>query len=451
MSYFNSITQNVLVSETNNSSTNLISGGTFTGIGESTLGVAGIQVNLRTDQNCVIYVEQGPNADTWDVVDSYNYFYSLGGEGITVQATNAFFRVKVTNQNTNVGTSYFRLSVALCPIVDALPRSLSSDGNLKVAVNEINGYLGSKVDITPMGDMRVQIPYRLVGSTFIGSILDTNFWSPTYTGSGTATTYGGVATISTGTSANSTTRLSSVRYGRYVAGNSNYFRGQIKCPAISGTCIRRWGAFDTSDGYFFEYNGTTLSVVNRKLGSDNKVDSGSFNGTEGSTYTIGNIATTYEIYWTNKSVWFVINDELIHKTTSATTTLTGTPTLPLCFECNNSGGNVNNNSLEIRVASINRLGTITTEPIYKNISTNSTTILKYGAGKLHRIVVNTKGGNGNSAVVYDNTSAVAGSTIGTLDTYNTALATVEYGCPFFTGLTIVMSGSTAANLTVIYE
>ena len=136
MSYFKdvNILQNVVIDTNNSSDSNLLAGGTFTGTSTSTLGIVGIQVSLHTDQNCNVYVDQSPDGDNWDLTDSYRYFSGIDNFGITVQAINSYLRVRVTNVSLSA-TTYFRLQTALCPIAEALPRSLDSSGNLKSAIN----------------------------------------------------------------------------------------------------------------------------------------------------------------------------------------------------------------------------------------------------------------------------------------------------------------------------
>jgi hypothetical protein len=87
---------------------------------------------------------------------------------------------------------------------------------------------------------------------------------------------------------------------------------------------------------------------------------------------------------------------------------------------------------------------------YRNITTNTTTAVKSGAGTLVRVVINSKGAAANTAVLYDNTAG-SGTRIGTLDTVNGAIASLDYGCAFSTGLTIVTATGTAADLTVVYR
>lgn len=130
-----SVQQNVLASIVNSSVANLLAAGTFTGKAESTLGVAGIQCSIRTDQNCTMHVDQSPDGTNWDVTDSFNVLSGIGF-ATTTQAVNSYVRVRVTNLNGASPTTYFRLQTALCPVVEAVPRALNANGNLKVAINE---------------------------------------------------------------------------------------------------------------------------------------------------------------------------------------------------------------------------------------------------------------------------------------------------------------------------
>ncbi|MFA5300471.1 MAG: hypothetical protein WC389_19975, partial [Lutibacter sp.] len=111
------VQQSVTIDANNSSNANVNAGNTFTGTATSTLGVVGIQVTLKTDQDCTVYVDQSPTdgiTPYWDITDTYNYVSSLGGASWTVQAVNSYVRVRVTNISA-LNTTYFRLQTVLCP------------------------------------------------------------------------------------------------------------------------------------------------------------------------------------------------------------------------------------------------------------------------------------------------------------------------------------------------
>jgi len=87
---------------------------------------------------------------------------------------------------------------------------------------------------------------------------------------------------------------------------------------------------------------------------------------------------------------------------------------------------------------------------FSHITTNTTTTVKSGAGVLRRIVINTRGGVLNTFTIYDNTSG-SGTVIAVIDTVNGVSGQFEYGVSFSTGLTVVLAGGTAADITIIYE
>ncbi len=83
-----------------------------------------------------------------------------------------------------------------------------------------------------------------------------------------------------------------------------------------------------------------------------------------------------------------------------------------------------------------------------NLAANATTTVKSGAGILQAVVLNTKG-IGNTVTIYDSLAG-SGTKIATIDTTLT-IGTLEYDLKFATGLTLVIAGGTAVDLTVTYK
>lgn len=82
----------------------------------------------------------------------------------------------------------------------------------------------------------------------------------------------------------------------------------------------------------------------------------------------------------------------------------------------------------------------------RNITTATTTLVKTGRGTLGRIVVNTLGA-GSAIAIYDGLTA-GGTLIATVS--SAAQASLAFGAAFVTGLCVVTSGGTPANITVLY-
>lgn len=463
MTYFRSIVQDVIADPLNSTTDNLGPGAIWnsSGSGTSTLGVAGIQVSLKTDQNCTVYVDQSPDNLNWDISDDYDYYASVGNFGVTVQAVNSYVRVRVKNTGLSA-TTYLRLQTALCPIVEALPRSLSEDGHLKTHIFGIQDEYGWLAENTPVGELRVTTPTRLVGAQFDGATIDPNFWVATVANSATIAQGNDQIVLTSGTNSAGSAKLNSVRRARYVSASPNGFRGVVQL-GDTGTVnnTRQWGvAFGATmptitDGAYFRISGVTFSIVTNKGGSETVVSSGSFNGNLGASYIPSTNATTYEIYWTNSSVWFVVGSDILHTVSAAASPWSNTMSHYVYMDNVNSG-NTTSVTLSCRVASVRRLGPLLTQPNSKYQSgTTAGVVCKYGAGNLHSMVISGIV-SGSVATLYDNTTG-SGNVIwssGTMTIGNQATNLpypVDFkGLPFFVGLTLVVTTQNS-NCLVVYE
>jgi hypothetical protein len=456
MSYFAALTQNVISPPALQSVANIAPGATWPSGYVSTLSVAGIQPNLFADQNCEVYVDQSSDGIVADAgTDSFRV-YANTPKGWTVQATSAYVQVRVKNLGSAVTTTLV-LATALCPIVESLPRALSEEGNLKVGVYEIEDpNIGKKVLVTPMNALKVTESVRLVGAALFEP-LSSHFWTTSTTGSGSVTQGGGQVTLATGVTNASTAALQSVRVARYVGASSNFFRSVARFPVAIGVNFRRIGAFTDgagSNGCFFEYeNGVAFKVVTRKNAIDTAVPSGSFNGNLGVSYTPDTNSHTWEILWTNSTVWFYVDGELLHRVSAPTAPWAITMSMPVRVECNN-GANINDNSFEVRSATISRLGHLETQPQHAHINTSTTTVLKSGPGFLHNIIICTEPTADWGITVYDN-SAASGSVMGIFTSRGSTTAKAPVGIdlhvPFSIGLTILTAGGTPGDLMIIFE
>jgi hypothetical protein len=460
MSFFGSILQDVKADSGNSSVTNITSGAMFTGVKHTTLGVAGIQVSLKTDKNCYVYVDQSPDGDNWDITDTYIYLNSLGGDSWTVQAVNSFTRVRVKNYESSP-TTYLRLQTALCPIVEAIPRSLDSSNRLKTS-SYIEDSYGFGVENTPMGEMRVSQLTKLVGSTFnpdsVG--LDTNFFSTSVANNGTVIQSNGVVTLSTNTTANGSSKFYSVRRARYSAGSSMRYRAIIQLGDIGVTDNkRRWGIVDTTstmptitDEAYFQLNGGTFSVVTMKGGVETTVSSGNFNGDLGASYVLDTDVKTYEIYWTNSKVWYSVNGNILHIVSAASSTWSNSITPYFYIDNVNSNGVNTNQTIICRTVSIYRLGALLTQPISKYQSgTTDAIVCKYGPGNVHGLAISGVS-NTSNITVYDSTTAT-GATLwnsGVMGAQTQPFHIPLWGVPFNNGLSFKIA-SANSTITIAYE
>jgi hypothetical protein len=321
-------------------------------------------------------------------------------------------------------------------------------GNSTSKSNQLTDQYGFITECTPMDELRVITPVRLVGSVFVGNVVDPNFWTVTNSNGGTTTSANSQITLSTNTTSNGSTVIQSIRKARYTGGSSNRFRSQIRL-SDSGVVnnVKRWGIFDGTNGAYFKLNGTTLSTCTMKGGVESVVNTSNWNGNIPSM-NLTNI-NSYEIYITNAKIYFVIAGILVNIINASQTTWTDNMHLPIRIDNTNSEGGVTNTSIECRVATIYRLGNLVTDTQYGRVTTASTSVMKYGAGVLHRVTVNTAfAGAGIS--IYDGLSG-SGSLVAAIayGSKNDAPATLEYGIPFSIGLTVISTNTWDA--TVVYE
>ena len=457
----NAIVQNVTVSPLNSSTAVLAPTGTFTGTGTSTLGVAGIQVSFFANQNCTVYVDQSDDNTNWDISDSYSYRYQTHPNfGKTIQAVTSYFRVRVKNESQTASATTFRLQSCLCPVVEALPRSLDTEGNLAVCVQDIEDRFGSKVKLAPVGALSTTSLKRLVGVTFSGTTIDSNFWQSSAIAGASAVQVGGELSLNTNaTTTGAACYLQSYRSARYIPANQNYCRMVVDCGSTTGTgTIKRWGPWTSTaigaynaplDGVAFTvYNGV-LAVETFNNGSATRIDNGSFNGEYGLTVNVPPTGTSvYEIMYSNSSVWFIYNGDYIHKVDAGAAPWTSNITLPIRAEVYNASATAFNTSLKIRSASIHRFGELSSSPIWYSPTAAATgVVLKRGAGKLQRII-NMDDGAGGVLTLYDGVTTAAPSvTIGIFDLAK-VLGSFEFGIDFYNGLT---STNTRKDVMIVYE
>lgn len=425
------------------SGSGLPASGSYVGIGTSTLGVSGIQLSFFADQNCMLYVQQSNDNINWDISDPYN-FRTTSDFGITTQAVGTYYRIVVVNTSP-VATTIFRLQSLLCPIVEALPRSLNSYGRLETSTGIIDEETGNRVETDGIGGLKTVNSVRLAGVSFSGSTLDTNFWSASLTGTGSITV-GGEIILATGTTASSIARITSIRKANKVPSASNQFRAVIRhINAPASNCIRRIGAYGNLDGFFFELNGSILGVGSRKSGVDTTVYSGSFNGNLGKSVVTSTSLRRLTITYGSFSAKFFVNDMLLH-TISNTDSLapTNTLSLPCRAEIYNIDGNTTNNSSEVRFMCIVRLGELFGNTQNAYIGTNTTSILKYDAGILRSVIILD---NAGTVSLYDSVGT-ATTPIAVIDAAK-VVGHIPFDASFSNGLTVVTA--TNAKCTVVYE
>ena len=321
------------------------------------------------------------------------------------------------------------------------------------------------VGVSPTNALKVVTPVKLAGASFQGDTIDSKFWVTSLGTGGAVTQSNAEVMIDSGNTANNSTSLSSLRIAHYLGGSANAFRSVIVLPPVttSGTGhtnTRQWGAFDVNNGMFFEAVQTnpssvpTLRLRTRKAGVTASAIT-SFNGAYGTSYTLDNNVHTWEIFWTNSSIWFMVDGKLLHKASALTTTLTGATSLKVAMASINSGGCTGSNIITVRIATISRLGPLLSQPTYLyQAGVTSGVIAKYGVGNLHKVIASSLV-TGCTVTIYDGIDS--GGTIIHSFTYtqgqqaNNQPFDIDFGgIPFSIGLFLTITNA-ACNVTLIYE
>ncbi len=446
------INQNTTVDSLSSSTSNLAVGASFVGPAISDLYFTAVQYTLKTDQLCNVFVEQSPDGTNWDISDPYQAFPNLGS-GNTVQLVASFYRIRVTNIGVAT-TTFFRLQVIQIPFLPSLPRTLDSSGNLQVAIKatqDSNNFISQS---SPNGELLAVPTYRLIGSTFPDSTLDTVFWTASLGTGGTAAPVNGQLVITTGTTANNSVNVVSTGTARYVIGQMNKFRAKVQLPD-PGTAnnTRRIGVFTVNDGAFFEVSGTLVSLVTRKNGVETaRVPNGSFNGKVGSTVPTGStLEHLYEIIYNLQFVYFLV-DGIVSHTMKFNAAWSSTLDLPIRIENFNSNGSTTNVTLNVLGAAVLKYGIAQTQPVSDfQQGLTAGRQLKIGAGNMQGVVLS--GITNNSVVTYYDGLSTAGRVIwtsGPLTSNGLPFEIDLKGIAFSTGLFIAITGA-ALNTLTMYE
>ena len=170
---------------------------------------------------------------------------------------------------------------------------------------------GFQSQFTPMRDLKMTEPYRVVGSSF-GASIDVKFWTAINSGAASAAgVANSIATITSGTANSGYGQITSSRPARFQFAHPLQYRAAIR---ITDTTValntRRWGAYSVStvapqDGVYFELSAAgVLSVVTMSATTPTAVSSGSFNG-DVSSYELDTNMHRFEIVYFTAGVWFL--------------------------------------------------------------------------------------------------------------------------------------------------
>lgn len=456
MSLITGFSQASFTSANNSSTANLSALATFTGTSELTQGYNSIIVNFHADKNCNVYVDQSSDNTNWDITDVFMYNTLINNFSVATSVQATYYRVRVKNLNTTSATTLLRLQTILIPTSQSLPRSLSDNGLLKVGLYELEDEFGGKGQFTPMKELRVMESVKMVGTTF-GASIDTNFWTATNTGAGSASgVSNAIATLSSGTANNGFGKLISTRLARFQFGQPLLYRrfGRVN-TLIAANNTSYWGACTETtqvpqNGVAFSIDGSGVLSVNCFSNGAVSITaaSGSFNG-QVSEYIMDSNAHAYEIVYFTAYAKFFIDGILIHTFIPTTTVLYQTLNTPICELTVNSAGGVLSRTIECWNATIQKMGKIiNSQNVKYSLGAVTASVAKNGAGILTGIIAST-GANTGTLLIYDAITATNPIFSISLQA-NQSFQISDTGLPFYTGLCYTVTGANA-SVTLIYE
>ena len=293
-----------IVDAGNSSTALLTANSTFTGAWTIALNYKQINVMAFADVASANNGLQIQFSSDGTNLDHTHTITTSGGLGETVQAHvhAKYYRIVFTNGTVNQAT--FRLQTILRPIAGG-GTVLEADD--VVTDNEdclltkaiLTGKIvpsGKYTDVNAdaVGNLVVTLPHNNIAiygnipvtsrindieAKFIGSGLLSNIVNLTVTGSGANAMTGGVATFSTGTSANGTSQGQSLSYINYHPGFEVYslMVAGFTTPTDAGS-FQRIGIFDANDGFYVGFEGLTFGISKRSGGVDTHTARASFTG-----------------------------------------------------------------------------------------------------------------------------------------------------------------------------
>jgi len=356
---------------------------------------------------------------------------------------------------------------------------VSRSGNLDVTIGDSNDLYSTRV--SPAQSLKVANQTNLVGGAFDSNALNTTQWQTINFGPGDLVNEDGQISLNTdNTDVNGGVTLRSVDIARFIPANFNVSHTAIQIPALTtlptlGDNTVFWGPFipDPSSGLpldgacfkIFKNAGGTVTwyAETYKSGSVTNSDaSSSWNNSEGLTYFNSNVAlnlntNVFEIEYNAGTVVWRVNNRTLHTVATLNTPYSDGVNLPISVSNVNANSCADDFQVKLRANAIYTLGKgeSTARPFFVEESGSGNHLIKTGPGKLERVIIARDGGGGSITQIdiYDDTSAVAASRIGSIVTLEDQTQEVEFDANFNKGLFIDISGPGGADnfITVTYD
>jgi len=407
------------LSLTNNSTTPLNAGATFTGTAEQN-AYPDVYVSCITDQAGTLYFDFSNDGTNWNVFPPAGFTLVAGvHEAHKALKAGRYFRVRVVNTSGSNQTylrlyTYFGQFDQLTSPLNFTPNNDTDAITTKsVLVGETDGGAFKFVGVSPQGNLEVSIkdPTSVFGEVITAELtpviqadfvygLNSNLFSSTLTGSGTATSTNRMGIASTTANASSSALIQTQRRAKYRAGEGLLarFTAQFTTGAANSTQLAGMRNADI-DGWFIGYNGTSFGIMYRRNSVDTWIAQASFNkdkldGTGSSGITLdptkinifqlsigylGVRGCTFSIMHPTTGSWVLFHDYILTGTTSDQTQSIN-PTMTFGIQATNTSNNTNivvkNGSVGVFIIGAReRIGSTYGVNNFKSVATTDTNIV----------------------------------------------------------------------------
>ena len=407
------------LSTSNNSTTPLAAGDTFTGTAEQN-NFPDVYISCITDQAGTLFFDFSNDGTNWNVFPPAGFTLVAGvTEAHKALKAGRYFRARVTNTSGSNQTylrlyTYFGQFDQLTSPLNFAPSGDSDAVTSKsVLFGETDGGVFKLVGVSPQGNLEVSIkePTSVFGEVITANLtpivqadfvygINANLFKSTLTGSGTATSTSQMGIASTSATINSSSLIETVRRAKYRAGEGLLARFTAQFTAGAANSTQLAGMRNAAiDGWFIGYNGTSFGIMYRRNSVDTWIAQSSFNkdkldGTGSSGITIdptkinifqlsvgyiGVRGCTFSIMHPTTGAWTLFHDHILTGTTTDQTQSIN-PTMTFGIQATNTSNNTNivvkNGSVGVFIIGAReRIGSTYGVNNNKSVSTTDTNLL----------------------------------------------------------------------------
>ncbi len=407
------------VSVGNTTTTPLASLATFIGTGEQNQ-FPDVYVSCITDQAGTLYFEFSNDNANWNIFPPSGFTLTAGvHEAHKALKAGRYFRIRIVNTSGSAQTylrayTYYGIFDQLTSPLNFAPNNDTDAITTKsILVGETAGGAFKFISASDEGHLEVAIkdPASVFGEIITAELtpvmqgdfvygLNSNLWTSSVTGSGTATSANQMGVASTTAAATSSALIQSLRRSKYRAGEGllTRFTAQFTTGAANSTQLA--GMFNsTVDGWFIGYNGTSFGIMYRRNSVDTWIAQSSFNldkldgtGVSGVNLdptklnifqiNVGYLGTRGAVFSVLSPItghWVNFHDySLVNSLTSQTQSIN--PTMTFGIQATNT---TNNTNIVVRSGSVGmfivglreRIGSTYGQNNFKSIATTETNVI----------------------------------------------------------------------------